>query len=287
MTVLSSAVEKLVQQNRELQRRVERLETREGMTLSAKPTSAAIVMSAFFAIPGLVGLWPQGFVNGATAGSVVDLTGNQGDMANTTDVNWTRGGTDIDPPNAYVSYGNTGAHYFVGKNLAQFQIIGNESFNATASLGLTIGGWFLPTNNGTFSFMMSKWETTTLSKAYSLVHTTDNVEFLIYSGGNHLIIGTGDKFTNSSGFHFCVGRFQPGAELKVWRNRETAVNTTSIPTTIANGTGKIAIAARGDGTNKFGGRGGICFVSNQYVEDGFIDQLYAASRGYYRPTVED
>lgn len=243
------------------------------------------MMSAFMGIPGLVGFWPQGFSN--DSGDVTDTSGNANDLVNTTDVNWTRGGTSQSPPNAYVSYGNTGGHFFLGKDAAIYDIVGTEAFNASASQGLTMGGWFLPTNAGAIQGLITKWESTNATKAYALFQIAGNeVGFYIYNGGNHTVITTGGGFANSSGWHFCVGRFDPTSELKVWRNRETNINTTSIPATIQSSTGRMAIGARADAGLLFGGRGGICFLSNQYLEDDYVEHLYNMSRGYYKPSAE-
>lgn len=283
---MTSFTERIVKENESLRRRIERLEAAESMTVGAKTTGAALMISAFMGIPGLVGLWPQGFVN--DAGDVTDISGNANDMVNTSAVSWTRGGADISPPNAYVSYGDTGGAYFLGKDAAIYDIVGTESWNATATRGLTIGGWFLPTNTGTFSVVYGKWETTGATKAYHISHQTDgDIGFSVHlSTTTTTVVTTGQGAVDSSGWHFCVGRYDPGTELKVWRNRETAINTTSIPATIQSSTGRVAIGSRGDGANPFGGRGGIAFLSNQFLDDDYVEHLYDISRAYYRPSTE-
>ena len=276
---------KIVSESDDLRRRIERLETAEGMSIKSKQAAAALLTSTFMGVPGLVGLWAQGFVN--DAGDCTDISGNANDLTNTTDVDWTRGGTEIAPPNAYVDYGDAGGDYFLGKDATIYDIVGTEAWNAEAVRGITIGGWFDCQLDSTFQIVFGKWETTSATKAYHLAIQTDgDVSFSIYNAGAHTAVTAGQKMVKGSGWHFIAGRFDPSTELKVWRNRESRTNTVSIPATAASSTGRVAVGAAGDGSTPFGGRGGICFLSNQFLEDSYIEHLYDASRGYYRPTTE-
>jgi hypothetical protein len=187
----------------------------------------------------------------------------------------------------YVDFVRASSQYMYHADNANFDITGTESWIASADRGLTLGGWFW-LNSGASS-----------SNAYGLI--TKNGDsgqrayglYFINAAGNPLcmltsvdgtatVSATHTTSTTQGAWHFCVGRFDPSTEIKLWIDGVTFTNTTSIPASLFNSTAQLRVGAFDQTAPHYlDGRMAITFIYPHIVPDDLIDEYFDITRGVF------
>lgn len=232
--------------------------------------------SAFLALPGLRGFWPLSSFN--EAGNAYDLSGQGRTMTYNGDPLYNQVGLA-----SYLAFDGTG-DYLSRADEAGLDVIGTESYVASASQGLTMGGWFYFDNApGSVEGMMAKWDPSLGNhRSYMLRRQA--------AAGNVILAISGNGATSTSvqsiaipatgRWFWAAGRFDPGAEEAIFIDAEKTVNTTAIPASIFNGDSPLWIG-RAD-TDLMTGRIAMCFLCATALDDAIVYALYHQTRGLFR-----
>jgi len=258
-----------------LRRRVEALEGFEHQKADEDAWRAAC--AAFLALPGLRGFWPMSAFD--SSGNAQDVSGHGHHLTYTGAPTYSQDG--IIP---FIAMGGSGR--LVRSDEADLDITGGESYVASATQGLTLGGWFYVVTLDDYDRFMAKYDGTT-ERSYWLYEGTtaqERATFGISSDGaatGTVSVSSANGSVPASVWRFIAGRFDPSTSLDVFVNAVKATNTTSIPATIYSGSADFAIGANGDGTNAITARIALAFLCAAAVSDGTVEALYQATRGMF------
>lgn len=235
------------------------------------PDRGLDLISPFLALPGLRGFWPMSAFD--SSGNAQDVSGHGHHLTYNGNPTYNFDATFYSP---YLDFDATGDYLTLG-DTGDLDIIGTESYVASAAQGLTLGGWFYPDVTG-LSFLIGKANDT--AGPYGLFNsaTATDVLFRVRDSGdatNYDATGTTMALT---AWQFIVGRYTPSTEVKVWIDNATTANTTSIPASLLNGTDGFHIGAN-NGSNLLDGRASLCFLCATALDDAIISSLFQATRG--------
>lgn len=171
-----------------------------------------------------------------------------------------------------------------------------SEFNATSNLfradeaglsitgSLTFGGWFwVDSSVAASEFFITKWNGTGNQRSYVLQLLAGGaIRFLVsVDGVAPTIFDTTGTITPNSWNHI-VAQFNPSTSMIVWINGVSQTFTTSIPASIFDSTAVFRIGALdGSATNILDGRATLCFLCAAAAPDALIQELYAATRGFF------
>lgn len=234
----------------------------------------AQVMSNMMALPGLRGFWPMSAFD--ESGNAFDQSGNGRTL--TYNGNPTYNYDDLAP---YIALDGTG-DYLSRADEAGLDIIGTETFVASGTQGLTLGGWFWLDSlaGASFERLMAKDDGVNRSFSIYFSESTDTLSFEIH-------VTTPATRTVSSGavsaaqtWFFVVGRFVSGSEQSIFLNgTETVAARTD--TAINNSTAAFEIGRLGSGAQLFTGRASLCFLCASALSDAIIGNLWQQSRALF------
>ena len=181
-------------------------------------------------LPGLRGFWP--FTSHDSNGDAIDVSG-VGMLANR------NGAIDFrEASGVPLTVLAGGGQYFdiVPKISGDDDITGLEAYILPAQRGLTIGGWVRPTTlDATNRGVIGKWASSTDNRAYLLyINSSNRFAFTISRLGTNATtrsVAAGDV-ASVNNWHFAVGRFTPGSEMKIWTNEVENSSTSSIEASI-------------------------------------------------------
>jgi hypothetical protein len=225
-------------------------------------------MALYRSLPGLRGFWPMGAFDGS--GNVADQSG--GGLSLTYNGNPLHNYLDTGGP--YLALDGTG-DYLSRADEAALDIVGTESYVASAKRGLTLGGWYRFGSVGsTIRALTSKWIDPN-ERAYLLyLSAASELHFNLSSNG------TNDNDTYVAGarsantWYFVAGRFTPGTNVEIFVNDETVSALGSGPASIFNSSADFRIGALGDGTLPMTGDVALQFVCAEALSDTLIAALY-------------
>lgn len=234
----------------------------------------------FLGLPGLRGYWPMSAFD--SSGNAIDQSGNGRTLT------YNGGGTGPlynyhASGGPYLDFDGTG-DYMSRADEAGLDILGTESYVASAVRGLTVGGWFWFDTAGSQMALLGKYNITGNQRAYVLNKpATDKVTFTVSVDGTATVVVTSTTTLSATAWYFAVGRFIPSTETNVFlQGADDASNTTSIPASIVNSTATFEIGSfNAGGTALLNGRGGMCFACAMALSDTAISNIYQGTRGFY------
>lgn len=228
------------------------------------------VISSYLLLPGLVGFWPMSTVARSTA-SAIDLSGQGWTLTRNGNVQFNLHNSIV----PYAEFDGSGDSLSTA-NANDLDISGTETFYDNK--GLTMGGWFWNDGAGATGGLMGKWTESGNQRSYLLLTLSDTFRFAISGNGT-----ANTQFSHSSTFstgtwYFVVGKFEPSVMMSVFMNGEKASTTTSIPSSIFNGTSDFEIGSYNALTQDLDGRATLCFLCAYALPDNLIFNLFEQSR---------
>lgn len=214
-------------------------------------------------LPGTSAFWTMATFQRST-GTVYDDSQNGKDLGY-------NGNPTFDTHNQFVGYcdfDGTGDFLSIADH-ADFDISGTETAVAAAKHGLTLVAFFKPDISQT-TLICGKTGTagSVNDSAYALYQAGTNLTFRVRDSGDAANFDVSVNGVVTPGnWHFAAGRYIPGSSIKVWCNRFTNSNTTSIPAALLTSNGAFQVA------NALAGvyfDGGICLVHLSMMAHGDV-----------------
>lgn len=249
------------------------------------------LVSSYLVLPGLRAFYPGGAVGpgagSATGGNLIDQSGlgNHLTIQNSPLFR-------INNLYPFVTYDGSSAYHTITDAASNnsFDILGSETYIASARRGLTMGCWARQdgTSLNTFTRIMSKTALGT-SRSYSLndANTPDELQFRVSPDGTlgATITVNNSNFTDNE-MHFVCCRFTSSTELMLRIDDTVEVNTTSVPATIFNSSANFSIGSVSGGGSYWKGDILMMFVCATVLPDSIIFSLLEQGRVLFRADVE-
>lgn len=224
-------------------------------------------MSILSQLPGIRGAWGLGSVD--QTGAVYDLT-HQGRTLTYNGNPTFNQHRQIIP---YLDLDGTVDHLSRATE-AGLEIVGTETIYASATRGLTMGGWFWSDSIATQYGLIGKFLATGNNRSYWLQFFSSQGSFSVSVDGTAVTsVAVGSGLVSATPYFVC-GRFTPSTELKVWVNEQTNINTTSIPASLAVKTADFTMGGFSGGTFLLDGRIFCGFLSANALSDDVVNYLY-------------
>ena len=239
-----------------------------------------LTMNLIMALPALRGFWPGSVQASPTSGNynLVDISGNGQHFIHNNNPTVDFDTTRLFP---YVEFNGSDEWYSIA-DTAHWDILGTEAGVAAARRGLTVAAWVYFNNTASATeYILTKREGT--NKSFYLYRNLLGYPIMqISSTGSDEFAKTGSLTIPSGEWHLLVGRFSPSSELAVFDNGIWYRNTTSIPSSIFNGTADLFMSGRDDpitpGRLLMDGRNSLAWICAANVPDAAIDRLWNTSR---------
>lgn len=226
--------------------------------------------------PQVRGIWP---LSTGVGGGASDISGQSRALTGHGGVLFSASSDGLIP---YVDFDGSTA-YLDRADEAALDIVGTETYVATAIKGLTIGCWVWTdaAAGGGGSGIIGK-DSTAAQRSYGIILnagvTTPGGR--ITNDGSTLVSVTGGANVGTSTWAFVCLRFDPSTELKFWVNATTSTNLVGIPASIFSGTSNLELG-RYQGGNYLNGRISLAFLCAAALPDVFIDTFYQQSRALF------
>lgn len=233
--------------------------------------------SAFLALPGLRGFWPMSSFDNIPL--VHDLSAQDRHLTYNGNPRF-----NFDGLAPYIDLDGTG-DYLSRADEAGLDILGTESYVASAVRGVTLIGWFYPTNAALLQPAMAKWGAAQRSYMLTLLGdvANDPIQFGVSEVGFAYDYVTLYSYSTNA-WQFLAGRFCPadtGEELAVWRNDAKETAATSL-NSIFNSNVQFTIGGWSGGVyNQLVGRASMCALCAAALSDSIITALYQQTRSMY------
>lgn len=265
--------------NQELIRKVAQAtrtkETRQRETLKKNQHAWAHADSMANNLPGKRGIWTMaGFDN---AGNATDTSGLAHHMQYNGNPTY-----NYDGLIPYIDLDGTGDFLSVADH-ADYDIIGTESYVAPGVRGLTLGGWFWADSVATPRGLFTKGTSVAATSSYELWLEnagTPDLVLRVSTGAAYITVILADVFVANE-WAFCVGRYDPSAELKVWHNEEIDTQLVAVPASINNSAQALVIGAFAASVLPLDGRASHAWICAEMLSDDTISALYQQSRAAY------
>lgn len=221
------------------------------------------IYSSWRFLPGTTSFWTMATFQRST-GLVYDDSRNGKDLAY-------NGNPTFNAYNQFIGYcdfDGTG-DFLSTADHTDFDITGSEAAIAPAKHGLTLVAFFKPDISQT-TLICGKTGTagSVNDSAYALYQAGTNLTFRVRDSGDAANFDVSVNGVVTPGnWHFAAGRYIPGSSIKVWCNRFTNSNTTSIPAALLTSNGAFQVA------NALAGvyfDGGICLVHLSMMAHGDV-----------------
>lgn len=232
--------------------------------------------SEFMGLPGLRGYWPMGSFD--SSGNAIDQSGQNRSLTYNGNPTYNVVTTYNAP---YLDLDGTG-DYLSRTDEAGLDIVGTESYVATAARGLTLGGWFYFDRLTADEHLSGKLGASG-QFSYRLAKASVNIiKMTVSSNGTATTDADSSGTVTTATWYFLAGRFIPSTELAVFINTTKTVNTTSIPSAAFGSTAEFRI---GNDNGAFGqildGRASNCFLCAEILSDALLTDLYNNTKAYY------
>lgn len=235
-----------------------------------------VAMSAHTGLLGLRGFWPGSTVN--TAGDLIDHSG----LGLTASYN---GNPVIDLQNIVpmLTLDGTG-DYWHRADEALLDILGSETYIATARRGLTLGCWVQFANAaGTLEGVFGKQDNST-GISYGIFRAaTGIITGRVSNTGN--VLTTFDAVESvasaANAWHHVVFSYDPSTEVALFVNGVKFSNTTSIPATIFNSTSDLVIGGFTGGASLMTGDVALPFLCVAHLPDALCQWLYHQTKAAF------
>lgn len=267
---MSEMLRDVVARQRALERRLAALERLETPADRAAAWGRAVGMLQMF--PGVVGIWPM---SAGYGGAAADVSGNNRQLTGVGSIQYSAAADGLCP---YCDFdGSTG--YLYRADESPLDIVGTESWIAAAIKGLTMGAWVYFDDDAdgvNHEYVLAKANlTSTALRAYELRResTTGRIQAVV-GNGTSLTAQLSTAVAGAGQWLFLAMRYDPGAELRVWFNGDSSVNTTSIPASLVNSSAQLTIGSADSGLSKIDGRISLAFLCAAAVPDIFIETFY-------------
>jgi len=235
--------------------------------------------SMFQALPGLRGFWPMS-AGGANA---YDQSGNARTLTYAGNPVYGSGVAFSGGLTPWINFDGAG-DYLTRADEGGLDILGTEAYIDVP--GLTLGGWFYPTDITTTRYLMSKWNPAA-NRSYALIAAgavaNDPMIFQISDDGTN-----SDSVSSTSGYsadtwQFMAGRYNDaltGAELAVWLNDEQDTAATA-RNSIFNSSAPFNISGYNNGNSLFAGYASMCFLCTAALHDSVVWAIYQHTRALF------
>jgi len=255
----ASSESKLLRQISELERELEDVRTRP------YPRSLGSVIGSLMGLPRLRGFWPMGSAN--QNDDVSDLSG----QARTLTKNGTISLPVYNSVVPYADFGGAATDFFSRADESALDITGV----------LTMGGWFWSDAIATQMGLMGKFLAAGNQRSYWMQFFGSNLLFSVSVDGTAVVTVTHTTTLLTGTWYFCIARYTPSTELKVWVNDVAITNTTSIPASIFNSTATFNIGAFDGGIVPLNGRSALNFLCASALPDSLLTRLFQESRSFF------
>jgi len=211
-------------------------------------------IAAIECLTGLRGLWPTSTFN--EAGNAYDLS--EQNRILTYNGNPTYSYDGLAP---YLALDGTG-DYLSRADEVGLDILGTETYVATAERGLSMGIWVYPTAIGALQAIIGKWDAGGNQRSYLIDLTAGNV-FRAHVSANGiadtLIASTVTVAANN--WYFVEMTYDPSARLAINVNGTITPNVAAIPAAIFNSNAQLNIGAQDNGgANLLTGKVSMAFL---------------------------
>jgi hypothetical protein len=254
----------------------------------------ADIISACLGLPGLRAFYPM--TAHASGGGAKDLSGNDLNLTNSGQVQYSWVVTDDDPTKgvAMANFGAASSDRLHRADEAAFYVSGNETFMVSTRQGLTAGAWVRPIDLGTAAEgIMGQWDTGSNQKSWSLYFGTSS-QFTVYitSDGSTNVsksVGSGTHTIENDKWSFLCLQWSPSARdnyLRAWVDDMSWTNTSPGVATLHNSTANFGIGHlynSGTPDRYFEGQISMAFMCACNIGDDNISRLYEQTRSYFRP----
>jgi len=238
------------------------------------PELSPDLISPFLQLTGLRGFWPMSSFD--ENGDAFDLCGQGRTMGYNGNPTY-----NYDGVVPYIDLDGTG-DYLDRADEAGLDIIGTETYVASAARGLTCGGWWHidDTSPASTEYLLAKYGAALASRAYRIIHqVNDMVVFGIHDGATD--VSTAAIGPTGGGWHFIAGRFIPSTEVKVWLGAATGTNVVGVHAALNNANSDLYIGARSDATLLFNGRAALVFLCAAALSDAIVDSVFQQTRAAF------
>lgn len=228
--------------------------------------------ASYQGLPGLRGLWYPGSAD--NAGAVYDASGQGRTL--------TLNGNPVislaaypTPPILLPYFDLDGTGDFHSRaDEAGLEVSGAETYIATVSRGLTVGGWFQADALGALDGFITKYNTTGNQRAYAIDTDGVSARFTVSVDGTATHTATSAAISTGR-WMFLVGRFDPSVATEIFVNDVKASNTTAPPATVfSTGTANLEIGRRSVAGTELDGRWALTFLCAARLPDFYLTYLY-------------
>jgi hypothetical protein len=230
-------------------------------------------VSAALLFPELRAFWPSSSVD--ESGNAYDLSGQGRILSNSST---TTGVAGLAPYIDFIAASNT-------------YLFRADEKGLDCSDGLTLFSWtwFDAPAIGADTGILTKWQTTSADRCYTLYKTAANKPtFSISSdgGGVNVFTVAGTASIAAGAWHFLAGRFTASAELALYDNGVWATNIVGIPAGIFDGAGSFLAGAGGGGTPTLflDGRMSLFGICAYPASNAIIEAYYQQTRAMFGVT---
>lgn len=169
-------------------------------------------------------------------------------------------------------------------------ITGGETYVRAAQRGLTLGGWFKFQRLTNQELLIGKSTGVAAASSYHLVFrgdlAGDPIRFVV-STGAAFVSATVTPVVATASWVFVAGRYDPGAELKVYAGIgdgspvQTGTNAVGVPAALPDTASDFTIGSYSGGASYLDGRASFCFLCAAMLSDAAIASIYSQTRALY------
>lgn len=259
---MSEIESRLIQSQRRLAR-----STRKASTAETANTGY-LAIARFLALPALRCFWP--FTSVTESGSVIDMSGQGRTLTGAGAL-------------AFAVMGNGGAYAAFNGSTTYFYRADEAGLDITGQL--TLLGWVYAAASKS---QILAGKVNTGQTSYQVGTTSGNrFQMIVSSNGTALTSVTATTNYTPNTWYFLAGRYTPSTELALhWyaanssSDGEKAINTTSIPASLHNGTAEFRIGANMTGSY-LNGRASLVALLSYPLSDAHILELYEGTRALF------
>ena len=232
-----------------------------------------VAIDPMMRLPGIRGIWPMAACD--SSGNAQDCSGHGHHLGYNGNPVY-----DYDNLAPYIAFDGTG-DYLNRADEADLDILGTESYVDGTAQGLTLGGWFYPTETATDEGLIGKYNIPG-NNGYliqKLSVAPDTVRMVVDNAG---LVQSGVLYVTLNAWNHVVGKFAPSAELYVYVNGIQSDNGVGIPAAIGNNAIAFEISGYNNGISQLlTGYASLCFLCAAALSDTCIQSLFQQQRSLF------